>query len=93
MFQCEKCREFRFIEFGGKPVKCHCKPFTIIDEDGDEHESVYAMDESGAARKYAEMSNVEGDYYLMDNSVNILVNGKAFRISAEPDINYNAEEI
>ena len=33
------------------------------------------------------------DYYLMDESVVIRVGDKNFRISAEPDINYSADEV
>jgi len=88
MWKCEKCKEYRFSNV----EKCHCQAFTIIDEDGEEHE-IQAMDEEGAALKYAEWSNVEGDYYLMNETVEITVNNKKFRIGAEPDVYYSADEI
>ena len=68
---------------------CPCKEFKIIDEDGEEHE-VRAKTAEDAALKYAEDSNWRGDYYLMNESVDILVDGKAFKISAEPDVHYSA---
>ena len=89
MWTCNKCGDYRFNDV----AKCHCHPFTIIDEDGEEHSDIYAMSAESAALKYAENSNVEGDYYLMDQSVTITVNEVKFEISAEPDIHYSATEI
>lgn len=86
MWKCKKCKEYRW----SMVEECHCKKFEIIDENGDECEAIYAMDEEGAALKYAEKSNTEGDYYLMNESVEIEVGGKKFRISAEPDVHYSA---
>ena len=88
MWKCTKCNEYRF----GNVIKCNCQPFTIIDEDGEEHE-IYGISEEDAALKYAEESNVEGEYYLMNESVTIEVNSKKFVISAEPDIHYSAREV
>ena len=86
MWICEKCKEYRSV----RVTTCHCKAFCIIDEDGEEYE-LQAMDEQGAALKYAEESNCQNDYYLMNESVEITVNGKEFAISAEPDIHYSAD--
>jgi len=88
MLECPKCGEYRF----NTVAVCRCKVFKVIDEDGEEH-AVHAMDEEGAALKYAERSNTEGDYYLMNESAEISVNGKKFRISAEPDVHYSANEV
>lgn len=88
MWECSKCKEYRF----STAAECHCKSFAIIDENDEEH-SVRAMDEKGAALKYAESANVDGDHYLMDESVEIRVNGKLFLISAEPDVHYSAAEL
>ena len=90
MWKCDKCGEYRFDSV----PKCNCKPFTIIDEDGEKYNEIYAIDEEDAALKYAEKSNTNGDYYLMDtDSVIITVNDKKFEISAEPDIYYSAKEV
>lgn len=91
MWTCEKCGDWRWNDV----KKCHCKEFHIIDEDGETHE-VYAMDEEDAARKYAEASDCDCDNYLLeagDDGVEISVNGKPFRIHAEPDVNYYATEL
>ena len=64
----------------------------IIDEDGEEYERC-GINEHDVALKYAESSNVEGDYYLMNETVEITVNGKKFNISAEPDVYYSASEV
>ena len=84
---CKKCGEYRLNE-----GDCPCEAFTIIDENGEEHK-IFAIAEYSAALKYAEVANTCGDYYLMNESVEIKVNGKSFEISAEPDIYYSADEI
>ena len=88
MWICSKCGEYRMPAV----VKCNCKEFTILDEGGEEY-SEFAMDEEGAALKFAESSNVNGDYYLMNNTAKVLVDGKSFNISAEPDVYYSASEV
>jgi hypothetical protein len=87
MWKCNKCNQYRWSTVD----KCECKEFKIIDEDEEEH-SIYAMDEHDAALKYAEKSNIDGDYYLMDESVSIQIGDKTFSIGAEPDIHYSATE-
>ena len=87
MDQCQRCFSWNIGS------ECRCKEFNVVDENG-ETISVWASgNEYDAALKYAEDSNVENDYYLMDCPVDILVNGKAFRISAEPDVHYSANEL
>lgn len=86
MKKCNKCGQYYFGETHG------CKKFKIIDEDGEIHEQ-YGFNERDAALKYAEKSNEKCDYYLMNDSVEINVNGKVFIISAEPDIHYSASEV
>lgn len=63
---------------------------------------VYALDESEAAEKLAEESNVNGDYYLMNNTYPVWVRPfpwnpddkpKRFNVSAEPDIHYSVNEV
>jgi len=84
MERCKKCDDLLFS------FENHsCTPFTVIDENGDESE-VYARDEDDAAVRFAQKSNEDGDYYLMNNCVDIEVNGKEYSISAEPDIHYSA---
>ena len=84
---CKNCGDYRFDSV----KKCHCKEFTVIDEDGEEH-LVWGMTDEGAALKYAETSNVDGDYYLMNESAEVSVNGKSFKIGAEPDVHYWVKE-
>jgi len=91
LWRCPKCDDFKFSS-DAKDQKCNCKSFNVVDEDGEEHE-VYALYEEAAALKYAEESNVEGDYYLMNDSVDIIVDGNAYRISAEPDVHYSANKL
>ncbi len=86
---CPKCNEWITLY---PEYKCNCKPFTVINEVGDEY-TVHAVDEKLAALAYAESSNMDDDYYLMNESVVITVNDKQFKISAEPDVHYSANEI
>ncbi len=88
MWKCEKCKEYR----SDTARQCHCKSFTVVDEDGEPWE-IQAMDEEDAALKYAEKSNTEGDYWLMNETSDILVNGKAFCVGAEPDVHYSVNAI
>lgn len=85
---CEKCGEYILSATN----KCNCRLFRIIDEDGEEHE-FFAFDEKCAALKYAEKLNTDEDGYLMNSSIDVLVNGKAFRVGAEPDVYYYAKEL
>ena len=91
MQKCKKCGEYTYVKFGDLYAECQCEPFIIINEDGDEYE-IFSTSDHEAALKYAEKSNTENDYYLMNESIEIEVNGKKFNISAEPDVYYSASE-
>ena len=84
--RCPRCND---LVYGTR--QCQCEPFEIIDQDGDEH-TVYAFDEWNAALAWAKDSNEGNDYYLMEQSVDITVNGTVFCVSAEPDIHYSANK-
>ena len=91
---CEKCGDYLLrLNLGSEERReCPCKEFKIIDEDGEEH-SIHAKNTEDAALNYAEKSNSECDYYLMNESVEITVNDERFKISAEPDVHYSAEAL
>jgi len=83
--RCKRCGNFSFEQ------DCKCKEFAIIDEDGEEH-SIWSLgDGESAALAYAEKSNTDGDYYLINNEVIISVDGVNYLIGAEPDIMYSAD--
>ncbi len=86
MWKCEKCGEIRFDD----SQTCDCKKFTVVDENGEDY-NVQAICEEDAAIKHAEMVNDEGD--LVGESVDILVDGNAYRISAEIDVCYSATKL
>ena len=88
MWTCEKCG----THYLDSATKCNCKKFCIVTEDG-EQTIVFADDKESAALNYAEKSNNENDQYLIDSQEDILVNGNAFRIGAEADISYLADEL
>lgn len=82
MARCEKCGDFILH------AKCNCKEHSIIDADIGDEIKYFAVDEREAAEKHAEYINQEGD--LMNDCRDILVNGKAYRIWADPDVHYSA---
>ena len=91
MNRCERCHEFLIFT-----DVCGCVKFEIEDEDGEMHE-FYATHEEAAALKYAEWTNVHGDYHLMDSEETIKVSGHGvnrveYVVSAEPDIHYSAHK-
>ena len=88
MWKCEKCGTHCL----DNATKCNCKKFCIVTEDG-EQTIVFADDKESAALNYAEKSNNENDQYLIGSQEDILVNGNAFRIGAEADIYYLADEL
>lgn len=86
MIYCEKCKKHKFVS------RCGCVGFSVVNEDGDEYE-IYACSPQEAAENYAKQSNEENDYYLMESSVVVEVNGIQYEISAEASVNYFAAEI
>lgn len=89
MKKCGKCGDYWFET---DVIPHHCESFTIFDEDGEEHE-IYASNEQDAALKYANKSNVEHDHYLVNSSVEIVINGNKYKISAEPDVFYMVQKV
>ena len=83
---CSKCGKLLFSQ------NHHCELFKIIDEDGELWE-IYAADELEAAEIYAEKTNINGDYWLMNEETNITVNGVKYCVGAEPDVYYTALKI
>ena len=87
MRECKRCGAYLYSET--RP--CRCREFLIIDEEGEEHKA-FSVNAVGAALDYAQKSNENGDYYLMNETVVIEVDGSKFKIGAEPDIHYTATE-
>lgn len=88
MWKCEKCKEYRYDTV----KQCNCKSFTVVDEDGESQE-IQAMDREGAALKFAEKTNTENEYWLMNETTDIFVDDKAFRVGAEPDVHYSVDAL
>lgn len=93
MWKCDKCHEYRFAT----AKECHCKKFVVFDED-DEEWDFYAMDEEGAALKFAKKYNENGDYALMNEEMRVEVilesggDKTKFIVGAEPDIHYSVSQ-
>ena len=86
MNYCELCNEYTSLD------QCKCKPFTVITQEGDE-EVYHAVAPELAAEKYAVDYNEDGDYELMNKSIEIEVDGKKYKVSAEASIDYYVKPI
>lgn len=93
MWQCDQCREFKFSH----QKICGCKLFKVIYE-GEDYE-IFAQGHHDAAEKFAKNYNEDGDYDLMNETIEITVIDVErdvptnFEVGAEPDIYYSITEI
>jgi hypothetical protein len=89
---CSICKEYDFGNHRCKPIFYFKHP-----DWGDEFQEIRASSFEDAAAGFAKMYNEDGDYALMNNSEEVIIsNGtieRKFKVSAEPDIYYNIEEI
>lgn len=90
--RCERCRKFLWLITD----VCHCIPFEI-DHEGEIYK-VFANDEDDAAEKWAEHYDEDEHQLLNYGEVKITVKNadgeiKKYACSAEPTINYYANEI
>lgn len=86
MNKCKLCGDYSFDD------ECHCSRYLVIDSDGEEYD-IYSSSPEGAAIKFAEKTNTEDDYYLMNSTEIITVDGEEFTIGAEPDVYYFAKQV
>jgi hypothetical protein len=90
--QCERCKKTLW----SCRRSCNCIEFEI-DHDGELHK-IYATDEESAAQEYAEKYDEDDHPLLNYGEITITVKNmdgetKKFNCSAEPTINYYANEI
>ena len=88
MRHCNRCDEIIWSD----EISCKCKPFQVVDADGEEY-VFYGKHAESVAEKAAEKWNTENDHYLINQCEVITVNGQKFEICAEPDVHYTANEI
>ncbi len=84
MKKCERCHNYSSYD-------CSCQMFEVEDEDGELYQ-IYACTEEGAGLAFAKKINENGDYILMDNEMEIKIDGNKYMISAEPDVHYSVWE-
>jgi len=90
--RCERCHRFNFLGRG-----CNCQRFTVVFHACDR--DIWAIDEECAALEFARIYNEDsGEYSLMNKEIEVEViaasgDSKKFRVGAEPDIYYSADEI
>jgi hypothetical protein len=92
--KCELCKEGYFDWQTHK-----CKPVFFFKHEnwGEDFQKIRANSFRDAAEEFAKLYNADGDYSLMNSSENVVISDgkveKKYRVSAEPDIYYNIEEI
>ena len=91
--KCNKCHEWHW-------TNSECKPeYLVYYEEymGDEPKIIRALDHENAALGFAQYYNVENDYCLMGDTIEIKVEKdgiiKFFKVGAEPDVHYSSYEI
>ncbi len=93
MWWCKQCNEYNLSH----SKICGCKEFNVIYE-GEDYE-IYAKGHHDAAEKFAKQYNEDGDYDLMNETIEITVIEverdvpTKFEVGAEPDIYYSINEI
>jgi hypothetical protein len=89
---CKICGDYDRIE----DHKCAPKMYFRHPDWGEEWNEIYAYDMKDAAKRFAVMYNEDGDYSLMNDTEEVIIRDgtveKVFKISAEPSIEYYAEE-
>lgn len=91
---CKNCKTTYYFREQSKG--CNCKKFTVVDAEGEEH-IYYADFEREVAFKYAEKTNVDHDYWLMNQETDITVINEqghvySFTVGAEPNVHYSCSD-
>ena len=88
---CKECKCFHYTDRECPPI------YSVFNPDYSDKTPVHANSHYDAALKYAEDYNVNSDYCLMSETVEITVEKdgvkKVFKISAEPSVDYSANEV
>lgn len=91
--RCNKCKDWHYLNEDCNPQYMVNYPEEMDDDDWSK---IYATSFENAALKYARIYN-SYEYSLMNSSIDIQVKFqeeiKFFRIRAEPDVHYDADEI
>ena len=90
---CKKCKEY----VGSRGlIDCKCKPFTVYDEN-EEESTIHSTSMDDAALAWAKERD-GCEHGLVGEEVEIRVinsfgKTKSYRVGAEPDIHYSANEV
>lgn len=92
--KCEQCKEYHWNNLSCNPMFKVYEPETM----GDSAKTVRASDHEDAAIEFAKWYNEDGDYELMNNTIDVEVEDESgkrikFTVGAEPDIHYSAKQI
>jgi hypothetical protein len=89
--RCSLCKEFHWDN-----QKCNPIYYFKHEDWGDDFQEIRASSFEDAAEKFAIKYNTNGDYNLMDNTIEVIISDgkteKKFDVSAEPSINYHVKE-
>ncbi len=94
---CEDCKICGELKFDWKDHNCPLIFYFKHEDWGEEFQEIRAWSFSDASARFAEMYNEEGDYTLMNNTVEVLISDgqeeKKFKVSANTEICYSSEEV
>jgi len=85
---CPKCNEFIY-SFNAE--KHHCQLFKITTEDDDYEQ--YASNEEDALDKFMEKYNANNECALIDNSMDVFINGSTYRLHSEVSVSNHIEKL
>lgn len=96
MSEYKYCKECKTFHYSNEP----CSPaYRVFHEDylNEDGKIIHGVNHHDAAMKYAEEYNSNGDYLLMNESVNITVEKDGvsikFKISACQSVDYGAQQV
>ena len=93
----EKCTDCGGYKYDWR--EHHCAPIYYFKHEdyGEEFQEIRAYSFDDAAENFAKQYNEDGDYSLMNNSIDVIISDgkteKKYTVSAEPDIHYSVDEV
>jgi hypothetical protein len=85
MERCSRCHGLYWGEW------CGCQEFRIQYEE--EVYTIRASNADQAAERFAEKQLISSEYSFLGDSIDFLVNGKAYRVAAEQSIRFSVNEL
>lgn len=94
---CDYCSICGELKFDWEEHRCPPNYYFKHEDWGDKFQAIRAWSFDDAAEKFAKKYNEDGDYALMNRTIEVLISDgeveKKFSVTAEPDINYSVDEL